>query len=230
MDPNIIEAAVRSSLFSGLDSEGLQHVLNCLNYRVVNYEKNDYVVRIDEEIDGVCIMVEGEAAVVRESSNGSRVIVNIFHVGQMFGETVVFSGDTKWPSTAQALTACTVMFLYPEKILTMCERACAYHKIILGNLVRVVSEKATILNRKVDYLSLKSINGKLSKYLLEQYKASGTAIFTLPLNREALADFLNVSRPSMSRELGRMRDNGIIDFYKESIRILDVAKLEALLE
>jgi CRP-like cAMP-binding protein len=97
-------------------------------------------------------------------------------------------------------------------------------------MIRVISKKACDLNRKVEYLSLKTINGKLSKYLLEQSVRSSNTTFKLPMNREKLADFLNVSRPSMSRELGKMRDNGIIEFHKDSIRIKDVEKLKALLE
>ncbi len=82
----------------------------------------------------------------------------------------------------------------------------------------------------MEYLLLKTINGKLSKYLLEQKALNNSLTFELPMNREKTADFLNISRPSMSRELGRMRDEGIVEFYRNSIRILDEEKLIALLE
>jgi CRP-like cAMP-binding protein len=122
------------------------------------------------------------------------------------------------------------MVVHPEKILNMCNRSCTFHKVILANMIRVIAKKACDLNRKVEYLMLKSINGKLSKYLLEQSAMSGKLTFRLPLNREKLADFLNISRPSMSRELGLMRDRGIIDFHGDLIRIKNEEKLRALLE
>lgn len=230
MNPEYIEAASKSILFNGIDIEEVQHVLDCLDNKIAEYKKSDYVARIDDKFNGVGIVISGEAAIVKENSNGNRVIANIFSIGEMFGEVLAICGQTTWPSAIQALTDCTIMYIHPEKILNMSDRKCNYHKIILINLVRVVSQKAFILSRKVDYLSLKSINGKLSRYLLEQYALNGKPTFTMPLNREELADFLNISRPSMSRELGKMRDDGIIEFYKESIRIIDVARLEALLE
>jgi DNA-binding transcriptional regulator LsrR (DeoR family) len=50
------------------------------------------------------------------------------------------------------------------------------------------------------------------------------------MNRQQLADFLNVSRPSMSRELSRMRDEGIIDFHLSAVRILDIERLKEYCE
>jgi CRP-like cAMP-binding protein len=130
----------------------------------------------------------------------------------------------------QALTDSTVMVVHPERIINVCERACIFHKTILSNMIRVIAQKACDLNRKVEYLLLKTINGKLSKYLLEQKEMKGSMTFELPLNREKLADFLSISRPSMSRELGRLRDEGIIEFHKNTFRIVDEERLKSFLE
>jgi CRP-like cAMP-binding protein len=94
----------------------------------------------------------------------------------------------------------------------------------------IVSERAIALSRKVEYLSIKSIRGKISTYLLEQYKKAGKAIFMLPMNRNEMADFLNVSRPSLSREMCKMRDEGIIDFHRASILVKDVRALIRMAE
>jgi CRP-like cAMP-binding protein len=230
MEQRHLESAARTTLFSGIDIKDIPHVLDCLEYKTVRYDKNDYIARINDTYHGVFIVLEGEAAVVRESFNGTRVIVNVFNIGDVFGEAVAFCGAEIWPASVQALTDCALMMVHPEKILNMCNRTCTFHKIILANMIRVIAKKACDLNRKVEYLMLRSINGKLSKFLLEQKEKNGTMTFKLPLNREKLADFLNISRPSMSRELGIMRDNGIIEYYRDSIRIKDEAKLRALLE
>lgn len=220
----------KCALFEGLEEEELKKILNCLQYRIVEYKKNDYTAMSDEKLDGVGVLLIGEVAVVKESFNGNRTRVNIFRPGDMFGEIIALCRAEKWPASIQALTDCTILYVHPERILDFCDNICSHHKLLLANLVRVVSQKAYNLNRKVEYLSLKSICGKLSKYLLEQYISQGKSTITMPLNREELAEFLNISRPSMSRELGKMRDAGIIEFYKESIKITDIPKLEALLE
>ena len=98
------------------------------------------------------------------------------------------------------------------------------------NMLSVVSEKAINLNRKVEYLAMKSLRAKLSRFLLEQYKKAGKTMFVMPLNRSELSDFLNVSRPSLSREMCRMRDEGIIDFYRSSVQILDEEALKKALD
>jgi CRP-like cAMP-binding protein len=76
---------------------------------------------------------------------------------------------------------------------------------------------------------MKGMREKLASYLLEQSEINSNMTFDLPINREALADYLNVSRPSMSRELGRMRDEGVIDFYRSSFIIRDPEAVRAML-
>ena len=93
-------------------------------------------------------------------------------------------------------------------------------------MLRIISEKALLLNRKVEYLAIKSLRGKICTYLLEQHQRTGMTTFMLPLKRCELADLLNVSRPSLSREMCKMRDEGIIDFHRSSIRIKNMEALK----
>jgi CRP-like cAMP-binding protein len=148
----------------------------------------------------------------------------------MFGEIVAFAGIKLWPSTVYAERDASILYIQPQKVLGICDKACAPHKILISNILNLISNKAFLLNKKVEYLTIKSIKGKLSKYLMEQYKKAGNLTFSIELNREELADFLNVSRPSMSRELCKIRDEGIIEFYRETIKIIDIAKLQKILE
>jgi CRP-like cAMP-binding protein len=97
-------------------------------------------------------------------------------------------------------------------------------------MLGIISEKALMLNRKVEYLAIKSMRAKISTFLLEQYKKTGKTTFMIPLNRNELADFLNVSRPSMSREMCRMKEEGIIDFHRASIRIINPDALKKSVE
>jgi CRP-like cAMP-binding protein len=230
MDPKYLEIASRSTLFRGIDSADILHVMGCLEYKILHFEKNEYIARIGTPFKGVYIVLEGESAIVRETYDGSRSIVNLFNVGDVCGEALAFCGLNRWPMSYQALTDSTVLVVHPERIIDVCERACIFHKTILSNMIRVIARKACDLNRKVEYLMLKTINGKLSKYLLEQKELNASTTFHLPMNKEKLADFLNISRPSMSRELGRMRDEGIIEFHKSTFRIVDEERLKALLE
>jgi CRP-like cAMP-binding protein len=102
---------------------------------------------------------------------------------------------------------------------------CVGHKQLMINMLEIVSDKALGLNRKVNYLSIKSMRGKIAKYLIEEYRKADKVMFEIRYNRNELAEFLNVSRPSMSRELSRMKEEGIIDYHQSTFKVIDVQAL-----
>ena len=160
----------------------------------------------------------------------NRVILIMLEPGDMFGEMVAFADHHQWPASVYSQEPCTVTFLPPDKIIGSCEKVCGMHKQLIMNMLRIISGKALALNRKLEYLSIKSMRGKISAFLLEEYRKSGRTTFVLPLKRNEMADFLNVSRPSMSREMGRMQDEGIIEFHQASVKIKDLETLKGMAE
>lgn len=219
----------KSTLFRGINDEELSSLLHCLNPKILSYKKNDYIAITGDKFDSIGILLKGEASIIKENASGNLTIVTILKPGDMFGEVLVFSDQSFWHSTIQALKDCQVMFLKRDKIIGECRNVCSWHRMLIQNMLRIISEKALILNRKVEYLTIGSIREKISKFLLEQFKVTGKTTFTLPMNRKELADFLNVSRPSLSREMSRMRDEGIIDFHMATVKIIDLEKLKKLL-
>lgn len=219
-----------SSLFQGVPQEKLRSVWECLNPRVSTYEKNEIIAVAGERLTGVGVMLSGEAIIIRENAAGNRMVMAIIGPGEMFGEIAAFSGNEVWPATVVAQEACTAMFVPPEKITGTCARACSAHKMLVLNTLRIISLKALMLSRKLEYLSIRTLRGKISAFLLEQSRKAGSLTFMMPLNRDELADFLNVSRPALSREMGRMRDEGIIEFHRSSMRIKDREALAGFVE
>jgi len=143
----------------------------------------------------------------------------------LFGEMIAFSPRKHWPASVFAQSTCSVMFLPPEKIIGECTHVCGGYKQLIKNMLVLLSTKALMLNQRVEYLAIKGMREKISIYLLEQYKINQKNTFVLPLKRNELADFLSVSRTALSRELGRMRDEGIIEFYRTSVKINNLAML-----
>ncbi|NLD45661.1 MAG: Crp/Fnr family transcriptional regulator [Clostridiaceae bacterium] len=219
-----------SLLFDGIDSKELELMLECLKPKIVSCRKNEFIVASGEKFVGIGILLSGSASVSKENFSGNRVIIEILKPGEMFGEMAAFSKNAVWPASVLTQDECSVIFISPEKIIGECEKMCPSHKSLMKNMLRIVSEKALMLNRKVEYLSIKSMRAKICTYLFEQYKKSGSKLFMIPMNRNELADFLNVSRPSMSREMSRLREEGIIDFHRDSIRINDIEALKEMLE
>ncbi|TEB11507.1 cAMP-activated global transcriptional regulator CRP [Pelotomaculum sp. FP] len=216
------------ALFEGISPEELNIVLSCLNPKVSDYDKNELLTVTGERLSGLGIVLAGEVVVAKENAAGNRVIMAVNGPGEMFGEIAAFSEDGVWPASVVARGACSVMLLPAGKIVGNCERSCGSHRLLITNMLNIVSNKALMLTRKVEYLAIRSLRGKISAFLLEQYKKTGKDTFMMPLKRNELADFLNVSRPSLSREMSRMRDEEVIDFHRDSIKIKQVDALRSM--
>jgi len=221
-----IHEIMNFALFCGISEADLEQMLRCICPEVKKYGRGETVAAANEPLKGIGVLLSGEAEVKRESASGAKSIIGFVEKGGVFGEMAAFSGGRVWPATVTAKTDCTVMFIPTARFLGNCGRSCAAHKALIHNMLRILSEKAVSLSRKVEYLSIKSMRGKICAYLLEQSELSGGSAFILPMNRNDLADYLGVSRPSMSREMGRLRDEGVIDFYMSGVRILDMDRLK----
>jgi CRP-like cAMP-binding protein len=219
-----------TALFAGIDAATLSAMLGCLQPKIAVAAKNSFIAIEGEPFTGLGILLAGEAAVVKENVAGTRSMLTTLAAGDMFGEMVAFSALKTWPASVFAQSDCTVAFLPPQKITGTCPHACAGHQRLIRNMLLIVSEKALMLNRKVEYLTIRSMRAKIATYLLEQHKQIGKKTFVLPLKRNDLADFLNVSRTALSREMGRMRDEGLIEFFRSSVRIADTAALAKIVE
>jgi CRP-like cAMP-binding protein len=218
----------KMDLFQGIEQKVINTMLDCMKPKYSFYKRNDYIINLGDQFDSVGIMLNGEAIVIKENAAGNRVVMTLLKRGDIFGEMLAFSNHAKWPATVQAQDNCEVLFLPKFKIIGECNRLCSWHTTLIQNFLKIISERALMLNKKVEYLTIKSMRGKISTYLLEQYKKAGNSNFVLLLNRNELADFFNVSRPSMSREMCKMRDEGVIDFYLNAFKILDLEALKMM--
>ena len=166
------------------------------------------------------IVLSGKVHIVREDYYGNRNIVAIVSTGEMFGEVFACAGTDLMPVSVFAEEISEIMFIDLRSITTTCGQGCEFHGVIIRNLLRIVSEKNLILNRKIDFLSKRSTREKLLSYLSAQAKRTGSAEFSIPFNRQELADFLCVDRSAMSAELSKMSRDGLIRYEKSRFRLL----------
>jgi len=213
-------------LFKEVDELQLTSMLNCFRSTVKAYHKEGLIAIEGEPFTGIGVILSGSVIVSKNNEQGERVVIAKFGKGQMFGEMIAFSKRDRWPATVSAIEETEIISVDPALIVNTCGKMCDSHRQLIMNMLTIVSNKALMLNKKVEYLSKKSMRGKLAKYIMEQKKGKSTINFDVDMNRNELADFLNVSRPSMSRELGRMKDEGLIDFHKQTFRVLDVGRLK----
>jgi CRP/FNR family transcriptional regulator, dissimilatory nitrate respiration regulator len=219
-----------SPLFQGIGSQALDTMLECLKPRVKRCKQREIITVSGQPFDGIGVVASGRVALTRETCSGNRIIMEILDAGGIFGEVVAFSDHKVWPVTVIAEEDSSVLFLPPQKIVGNCANICASHSILIMNTLNILSSRALMLSRKIEYLSARTVRGKISSYLLDEYRRRGDARFTLPMKRHELADYLGMPRPSLSREMGVMRDEGIIEFDRASMQIRDVLLLEKCIE
>jgi len=226
VNPTYPDALYHCQLFDGIPPESVDMLLACARPSSRKVRKGEPLCVEGDPQPGLGILVAGTAQVVRETVGGTRTLLGVLEPGDLFGEMTAFAGDARWPATVEAASDARAYLLPPRFVVEPCMKPClAQHNELTTNLLRIVSEKALGLNRKVDYLLLRGMREKLAAFLLDAQRRAGHPIFELSMNRDSLADYLHVSRPSMSRELGRMRDEGLIEFHRASVRILDPERL-----
>ena len=127
-------------------------------YKAANsqLQKREYLIIENDECKGP-IVLEGEVLVSKENAAGERVILSKLGVGELFGEIFAFSGTSIWYASVSAVTDCTVMFLSAARMTGNCANQCINHKQLIQNMLHIVAGKALDLNKRVDYLTIKSM-------------------------------------------------------------------------
>jgi CRP/FNR family transcriptional regulator, dissimilatory nitrate respiration regulator len=213
-------------LFNGIGSESLGIMLDCLKPRISRCKQREIIAVYGQPFKGIGIIASGKVALSKETISGNRIIMGILNSGDIFGETVAFSDRKVWPLTVIAQDDGILLFLPPDKITGTCSNICASHSTLIMNMLKILSSRASMLEKKIEHLSGKNIRSKISSYLLDSYNQQKNKILTIPMKRHEFADYLNISRPSLSREMALMRADGIIEFKGAVVNIKDVFTLE----
>lgn len=213
-------------LFEGIGRESLNVMLDCLKPRISRCRQREIIAAYGQPFQGIGIIAAGKAALTKETYAGNRIVMGMLAAGDIFGETVAFSDTRVWPMTVIAQEDGILLFLPPNKITGACSNICASHSTLIMNMLKILSNRASALDKQIEHLSAKSIRGKISSYLLDLYRRQNRPVLTIPMKRHELADYLNVPRPSLSRELALMRDAGLITFEGSQISIRNILALE----
>ena len=211
----------KCALFRDMSNEDILHISHCLNIKTRSFPADSYLFFMNDIVNSIGIIVEGEVEVVKETIAGGRHIIAILHPSDLFGEGIVCTKSRQAPVTVRTRTPSTICFLPFEFVIKTCHNSCSFHTELIRNMMSILGEKNLQLNYKIDLLTLKGMREKLATYLLMFSAQVGTEEFNLPFNRNELAEFLNVSRTSMSRELGHMKEEGLIDYHLNRVKILD---------
>lgn len=210
----------RTQLFAGVVEGEISAMLSCLGARLETFKKGEYVLRQGEHLSDIVVLVVGNLHIKNDDYWGNRSILGQIAVGDMFGEAYVAPESGALLNDVVAIEDSSVIFFDVKRILTTCSSACRFHAMVVQNLFFAISEKNRKLVQKLGHMSKRSTREKLISYLSEEAKKQTSSTFTIPFNRQQLADFLSVDRSAMSNELCKMRDEGLIEFEKNNFKLL----------
>ncbi|AOT72317.1 Crp/Fnr family transcriptional regulator [Geosporobacter ferrireducens] len=214
------EILEQTDLFAGIESNDIEAMMGCLNARSMEYEKNEMLLWEGDKVNDIGIVLSGHGRSIKEDISGKTVIVTLLEKGSLIGVLLAASRERRSPVSVQALGHLSVLFIPMENVLKRCTKACARHDRLLRNVLDGIAEKALILHDRNDCLIKPSVREKVLTYLTGLAKAQGSCTITLPFDRCAMAEYLNVDRSALSRELSKMRKDGLIDFYKNNFKLL----------
>lgn len=214
-----LTGAGKCALFDGIAPQEVGALLVQLHATTREHDKGEILVMAGYENRAIGIVLSGAIAATKMAADGTQVTIAQMGAGGIFGD-VLSGSHTKSPVTVTAVRATTVLWLPVARILQGGCCQCAVHARLMQNLVGLISDKYFQLSRRVDVLLVKSVRGKILHYLRHEAQVQADGSLLVPLTRAAWAEHLGCERTALCRELGRMRDDGVLQVSRQHITLL----------
>ena len=211
---------VKSPLFAGIDTRDMEGMLGCIGYHIRQFQKGEIIAFEEETINHVGVVLEGAVDMIKEDVWGNRTMLLRSYREDIFGETFACGEDSLSVVTFVAAQDCRVMFLSFCRVMHTCTHACVFHQTLIENMVRIIARKNRELMRKVEVVSKRSLREKILAYLSIHAQAQGKKQFEIPLGRVEWAEYLCADRSALTRELAKMKEEGLIDYRRNYFEIL----------
>lgn len=212
-------------IFKDIDRKEMEKLLTCSGSVRKKYKEGDYLFRQYQKPFYMFVIISGNAIIAKDFSTGRQDILLHVHEGDVLGE-IFFNQDMKeyWYD-AVAMSDMEVLMLPWGFFYGFCSNACIRHQTIIKNMLEILSRRSYEMTRKAHILGCNILRERISLWLIESINDKGRV--DLKMNREQLASYLGVARPSLSRELMKMQEEGILLADKNYIQVLDREALES---
>lgn len=209
----MVVAVEKNALFTGISPQEIQKMLGCLSAREKRFWDQQQVWPAGEPMDQIGLVLEGRVLLENDDFWGNRFIASEVPAGSTVGEAYALTAEPL-PFNAVSKGDSRVLFLDVRRMMRMCDNACSCHRAMNERLLKIIADQAKDADRKIKHLSGRTTRDKLLSYLSEEARRQQTAYIDLPFNRQELADYLSVERSAMSRELSKMKAEGLIDYSR----------------
>lgn len=222
MDYTVLE---NSTLFQGVEANVLRGYLEETPHHIQCYDKEETIFHLMDPALRIGIILEGRVEAQKSFPNGSQVNVSVRGPGEMIGPAAVFSKSQRYPCDIVALEPATLMMLRKEDLLSLMQKDVK----ILQNFTTEIASATYMLQQRLELLSYSGIAQKAAFWLLMQVRQTGKTAVQIPDSMSRWAMIMNVSRPSLHREMKKLEEEGIIRYEGKNIYVLDPDGLQAVL-
>ena len=208
-----------SAIFAGVKEDEVLTILHCLNAVKASKKKDSYILRAGEHTDSMGMLLSGSALIVQEDIWGHRNIMTKINPGDTFAESFAASKTAALNISVIASEDCEILWMDVNRILAVCPSACEPPNLIIRNLVATLAQKVLLFNEKITHMSKRTTRDKLLSYLSAESLRQGKLSFTIPYDRQQLADFLCVERSAMSAELSKLQKEGLLEYQRNAFTL-----------
>ena len=207
-------------LFDGIADSDLKGLLGCLSAVRRSYKKNELVFSAGDAVSSVGVVLSGSVHVLQEDYWGNRTILAHIPPGGLFGEAFSCAEMDILPISIIATEKSEIFLIDYKRIITTCPSSCVFHIALIKNTMRMLAQKNIILTQKMEIIAHRTTRDRLLAYLSAQASKVGSNHFTIPFDRQQLADYLSVERSAMSTELSKMQSDGLIRTDRSKFELL----------
>lgn len=217
---NFLNEISKLKFFNQVSFEELEELNNIGAFTEKDFSKGNIIFHTGDVVSKMGIVMQGTVFIESNDIWGNRSILSVVEKGQAFAESY---GYTKSPMLVDAVAAenSTIVFFNLNILLEDIYQTKPWLFKIQKNLLLIATNKNIILSNRSFCTAPKTIRERLSIYFSQQAMINKSSDFTIPFNRQQLADFLNLDRSALSKELCKMRDEGLIEFNKNHFKLLE---------
>lgn len=222
MDMNKLKDAL---LFKGMSESEITAALENLHAVEKKFRKGSSILLAGSTTDRMGLVLEGAVTIENNDIWGNKTILS--HVGQsgFFAETYGLLVNEPMLVDVVADSYCRILFLRIGNIRHDLSGMAVWHLKFISNLLMISAHKNLILSGRSFHTAPKTIRERVSSYLNSVSIQTGKKEFDIPFDRQQMADYLNLERTALSKELRKMKDDGLIDFRKSHFILKELSEI-----
>lgn len=216
MNYNILS---KSPLFANMNEEQIIILLKTITSYVKSFAKDECIYSAGESVNNLGFVLDGVVQIESIDLFGNRSILGISEAGDSFAESYACTKGQPIMVNVIATTPVTILFISIPSLFDSSKND-KNATLLIRNLLSVTAQKNIKLSMRIFHSSPKKIRNRLYSYFSEQMSINNSRSFSISLDRQQLADYLNVERTALSKELSKMKKEKLINYNKNHFEIL----------